>query len=166
MEETKLAYIAGLIDGEGTITIARSLYPKKKKILNGPMYAERVLIGMNYTKKNYLALNMIKQEFKGVLSIEKKIYNSKNSFKSSGPRIQYKASNKIAINLLNKIFPYLIIKKNQAKLVFKLRRSIENTWKKRKKLKGFVTLKLTKNIYKYREKLWKQIKILHHSKTL
>lgn len=162
MDITKIAYIAGLIDGEGTITIRKLTTEFKKGILKGPTFQEVIMIGMNATDKNLEALKMIKFYFGGVLSIEKKIYNSKNSYKSNYPRARYIATNRIANNLLKTVYPFLIIKKEQVDLVFKLRESINKTWEQRKNLKGFETIVLDKKVYQYREELWKQIKALHH----
>ena len=166
MERTIIAYIAGLIDGEGTITIYKSVYGLKKGTLKCPQFCEKVMIGMNATKENISVLKFIKENFGGVLSIEKKIYSSPASIRrgifASKPRVRYIAMTKVAVNLLKKIYPFLRIKKAQADVVFLLRKSINKTWERRRNQKSFSTLTLDSDTIEYREKLWEKIKAMHH----
>ena len=135
-----LAYIAGIVDGEGYIGI-------KKDMIKGrgvsPVYYERLSIAQN--KKELVDLFI--ETFKCG-----KIYFHGHSKLSKKGYWSWEISNKICVNVLKQIYPYLRIKKPEAKLVIKL--------SKNKRQKYFV---LPKEIIEYREKLYQNIKILHSS---
>ena len=96
------SYIAGIIDGEGCITM-RTDNP-----------SECVIIRMNESD----ALNIIHDNFGGSLT---KAFNKKyNSW-----TYQYLVANKKANNLLKEIYPFLVIKRDHADRCFELRETIE-----------------------------------------
>lgn len=104
-----LSYIAGIIDGEGCIT------------MRSDNSSECVIIRM----KDCEALWLIKDYFGGSLV---KVYNPLYDDYT----FQYLIANKQANNLLSQVFPFLLIKKENARLCLELRKVIN--LKKEKKI--------------------------------
>lgn len=90
-------------------------------------------------------------------------YKEKPNCKNGKPLYCYQASDLIAYNICKIILPYLIIKKDNAKRIIKLRKSKENIKREqrggnrggRSKGKGF---SMAKEILDYREKLYQECK--------
>lgn len=109
MIETDIAYIAGLIDGEAYIGIK-----KEKTLRNGrvnPAYKERIQIRM----VDEPAIKFLTETLGG------NYHKEKSNAKNGRPLYCYAASDKLAVNILNTILPYLKVKKTVAELVLKLR---------------------------------------------
>jgi len=111
MSVQELAYLAGILDSEGSVMIKRSVYRMKNDCIN-PTYTPRVQVKMSDERP----LLMFKQIFKGYLNKAGKIYSGDRSFKSNKILYVYGAEHQIAYNILFQLLPYLIIKKEQAKL--------------------------------------------------
>jgi hypothetical protein len=95
MDETTKAYIAGIIDGEGTISIHRR---QNKRV---PV--------LSVTNTDYKIINYLYEVMgTGTISIRKP---RKDNHKT-GYCIKWIYDN--AINLVKEVYPYLIIKKDQA----------------------------------------------------
>jgi hypothetical protein len=110
-QPTDLAYIAGMIDGEGTVGIYRKV---PKKPTHSVRYHERVAI----SNSNLEALNYINDFFPGVFA-----KNIRYSDKHSPMwRLEYHVLR--AHPILEAVLPYLIIKRKQAELVLKYRKTI------------------------------------------
>ena len=105
----KYAYIAGLVDGEGSFGIVRWL---AKGCVN-PIFSERLTISM----MNKEPLQFIKDTFEGTLYREEK----KGFFGKRYKLWRYSITNKKCVDVLLKIYPYMIEKKKQVECLFKLR---------------------------------------------
>ena len=147
-----LAYLAGLIDGEGYIGIKKT--DNRKDCVNA-QYHERIQIRMINEK----AIKLFKQTFGGSY-----YHESIHSMYSKKPLYCYQASDKIAADIIQKLIPFLIIKKPQAHLVLELRKS-KNDPESRKR--GSPAKRVMKpEIIKFREKLYNQIKLIHHPPSI
>lgn len=133
-----LAYIAGLVDGEGYIGIKKDQV--KGRGIN-PVYYERMSIAQTDKEMVNLFLDFFECG---------KIYLHKHSKLSKQGYWSWETSNLKAIFVIKQIYPYLRIKKPEADLVLKLYKN------KRKKYSI-----LPKDIIEYREKLYQAIKTLH-----
>ena len=105
MKKTDLAYIAGIVDGEGCIDITRS---RNKNTTDSLGSRIQVVMTEEYIPK-WLQLS-----FGG----------SVNKYKPRTPNRQpsyaWQANGRTAITFLNAILPYLIIKRPQAEIVIRL----------------------------------------------
>lgn len=110
----QFAYIAGFIDGEGSIMI------RKSKPSNGRVnYAYSARVGVKNTKE--APLKLLKEVFGGHYHKDKVVYQSKSAgWVSWNPVYAYNAEHKIALLIIKKLAPYLLIKKQQAILAIKL----------------------------------------------
>jgi len=163
MKKTLKAYLAGIIDGEGYVGIKRSMWGQRNRTdVNCPTYSERLQIKLSNKPENKQVLQYFKNYYGGRLYEEPKIYKSKGGFNTNYSMVLYQATDKIAITIINDLFSYLIIKKPQAILLRKLRKSKESILAKRRgSPKG---TKMSKVVIDYRENLWKQIKLIHKPK--
>lgn len=104
------AYIAGIIDGEGSFIILKrdNLYTKKTHKLRNPYYIGGFCIGM-----------VEKQPIELISSIigKGKVYEECVPNKRSIWRIRC-MGNQLVRSFLDKIMPYLIVKKPQAELLY------------------------------------------------
>ena len=133
-----LAYITGLVDGEGYIGIKKDL--AKNRGIN-PVYYERISVaGTNKDMVN-LFLNFFDCG---------NIYLHKHSKLSKQEYWSWETSNLKAVYVIKQIYPYLLIKKPEADLVLALSKN---------KQKKYGTL--PKEIIEYREKLYQAIKTLN-----
>ena len=116
MEDEKIVYLAGLIDGESYIGIKRT----KSKHQVSMLYQERIQIRMVDPE----GLDLMKEVFGG------SYYKEKPSKEGRRPLYCYQASDKQAAKILVAVLPYLRIKKRVAEAVLefhKLRHySMEN----------------------------------------
>lgn len=155
MEDEKLAYIAGIIDGEGSIMIQRDCSESfmKQRILRGcnePHYHAAVRIGMI----DRIALDFIVSNIGiGKVVLEKR-YHQKNPIY----RLQIRKRNDV-LKLLKLIMPFLLVKKKQAELAINFmenwvshngirltpenRAFRENAWLEMRKLNGVISLPAT-----------------------
>lgn len=126
------AYIAGIMDGEGCFQIRRA---KDKNMVNGYRFS----LGFRITSTNKEVLEFVKYYFGGNIG-EHKLNNNKGKWKKAW---RYDITCKKAFNLLQNIYPYLIIKEKQANVMVKFQKTITNNtkpipeelWEKRKNLK-------------------------------
>lgn len=103
--ETQRAYIAGIVDGEGTITIKKRNVKRKSGVF---CFYTCVVIVVNTDKK---MLDFIANLYEGWININRRLKgNQRRSYiwVCGGDNMR---------KLLKDIFPYLIIKKKQAKIV-------------------------------------------------
>lgn len=113
-KEAVLAYIAGIIDGEGSVGIT-----KQRKILHiNPRYTPYISLGM--TNENVVRL--CAKELGGTIYIERVQENRKEMY-----RVKVNNGNAI-VNAIDKISPFLRIKKSQAEVVKKF--ILETKWRK------------------------------------
>jgi hypothetical protein len=106
LEEVEKAYLAGIVDGEGTVTLTR--HHKNET------HTPRVSVANN----NLELLKWIKVLYGGTITNKKKrLPHHKNSY------VWYVGQNR-AIRFLNEIKQYLIIKRQQADLISSTYKSV------------------------------------------
>lgn len=102
-----LAYLAGLVDGEGCIYVG--------KHFNHPQKKTRYRLRLQVTNTNKIIPEIFQQEFGGW------IYQHNPKDKTWKVRYDWVISDKKAENVLKILLPYLLIKKQQVKLALTLR---------------------------------------------
>lgn len=123
--EAQLAYLAGLLDGEGCFHICdKRKSPKKALGLRKP---RKEYVGqVNFTTQVAICnthlgvLQWLKDTFGGGVHIAKTRYKPNWDFKK-----QWIMPCKVSKELIEAILPYLIIKVNQAKLMIEARKIID-----------------------------------------
>ena len=113
LTEIEKAYLAGLIDGEGSISIKKRIKGKPKRIT--PEY--RLVITVTNTCRD--VIYFILDKIKGMSGFYTKFERIRNPKRK--PIFEIQLRDKTAELLLKEIFPYLIIKKKQAELGLRLR---------------------------------------------
>lgn len=156
-----IAYLAGIIDGEGTIRIKKDLSGVRSGKQKSPTYHEMVSAKMCTPKP----LEMMKKIFGGSLYQEKRVYQSVSGFKTNKVMWDYQCSDLQAANCCKILLPYLKVKNVQAHICLKLRRSKQSKLAHRRgnlggrrKGKG---RSMSKKVLQFRDDLWNQIKIIH-----
>lgn len=146
VKQTTISYLAGIVDGEGYIGIKKSNYLRH---CPSPTYHERIQIRMI----NEEAIKLFQKVFGG------------SYYKEKDYIYCFQISDLAAANTLKILLPYLKIKKRQAELCLKLRKSKESKLAhQRGNLGGRKPGKgksMSKKVLNYRDKLWKQIKQIH-----
>ncbi|MGI0022887.1 MAG: hypothetical protein ACRD9Q_08515 [Nitrososphaeraceae archaeon] len=133
---TSLAYIAGIVDGEGYVGICKNKSKKRKN--ENTQYIETVSIGMNKPH----AISLINEIFGGKIREEKYIKN----------RITF--TNKSAMNFLRNIFPYLRVKSGNARILFELEKD---------KYDNIGHQRISDTRIEFREYLYRKVKALNHN---
>lgn len=144
MNEKELAYIAGIIDGEGSIQIFKRK-PSKSSI------AKRQ---KNFWHTSYVKIS--NTDIRLLDWLKKRVGGSIQKGKRRGKRrncYELHINPSKSTELLQKVYPYLVIKKEQADVVFEFRSTYENRY-----CRGG----LPKHILEAREKCYTQLKELHH----
>lgn len=155
-KQNKYAYLAGILDGEGYVGIKKSTYGMRHNTCKNPTYSERVQVKMSIKD----IPELFQKEFGGGLMQDNKVYQSKSGFKNNSKMWVYRASDKIAANLLRTLLPYIRLKRPQAKYCLKLRKSKES---KAARLRGGQKQKrlLSPKIQAQRESWYLAIKAIH-----
>lgn len=104
-----LAYIAGFIDGEGCIRIAK----RKQRRSIYPRYILTIVVG----NTNILPLRFCKRRFGGKIKLKKMKGNRFQAY-------HWVISGKRASRVLERLLPYFIIKKKEALLGLKFQKSV------------------------------------------
>jgi len=151
MTETEIyAYLAGILDGEGSLMIRKSTYrlrnPKFADCKN-PSYNPR--IGVKNTNEDVIKL--FKQVFHGHYHKDKKLYPSKWGVHQNKIIYSYGAEHRLAVVICKTLMPYLIIKKKQAEKLLEL-----NALKHLKRSNSY-TLEMIEKF----EKLYREVKHLN-----
>lgn len=118
----RIAYIAGIIDGEAYVGIKKSTYQQRRGTAVSPMYHERVQVRMNCRD----VLEFIKAQFGGSLRTEPRVYQSASGYKGRRIMSVYCATDAMAARLIAAVRPYLIEKTRQADAILGLRASKES----------------------------------------
>ena len=105
MNRLTAAYLAGIIDGEGSIDIQKS---KKDSCITGYHYSPRLRIGMIDEK----FITWLKNSFGGYVFKRTGYGNNSDSW-------TWQVSGKIMKEIIIKIYPYLRIKKEHAEIIMK-----------------------------------------------
>lgn len=107
-----LAYLAGIVDGEGYIGIKKTKPHTEKNGAKSPSYHERIQIRM--TDED--AIRLLAETLGGWYYKEKPGHHQ-----SRLPLYCYAVSDKKASEIINKLLPWLRVKKRDALLVLELR---------------------------------------------
>lgn len=133
-----LAYLAGIFDGEGYIHINKTSSEKSMK-------------AWQRKTPNY-ALNVgITNTHLGILETYKKLFGGSIYDRTSKRIFEYRIDRKIAVVMLKALLPYLVIKKEQAKIAIAFQNSLKPC------------SSLTEEQLLYREKCYNKIKSLNGS---
>lgn len=138
--ETEKAYLAGIIDGEGSIIISK-LKPNKKKGEINPRY--QLFLKVSNTDRRLLEW-ISKRCLVNIHLHERKKSNQRKCYTIHLPVV-------VALELLECIYSYIIIKKEQVDLAVRFRKSFENC--------GHNTI--PDNILQEREWCYQEMKRLH-----
>lgn len=140
-----LAYLAGILDGEGYVGIKKSTYGMRvTKDCRNPIYGERIQVRM----KDEEPIKLFKEVFGGSYYKEK----------CSGMYC-YQASNLIAIKIINALLPFIRVKNKECELLLKLRESKNDS---RSLCRGSPAKRtMAKDIVEFRENLYLEVKKLH-----
>ena len=115
MADLSLQYIAGIVDGEGTIDINRRR-PSHCNRLKSEEYCLRVGVVNTYLP----LMHLLKAQFGGSLSSRQPQLNHKVCY-------SWALVSKQAETFLSLVAPYLVVKRAQAELGLEFRRSRTNT---------------------------------------
>lgn len=155
MSKLTAAYIAGFVDGEGYIGLIRN---KGRQMFRRIDYYVAVLKVGNTNKD---IIYWLKNSFGGTIWI-------RNPKDNQNKKIAYlwTLDNKNLIPFLDKIYPYLRIKRKQVEIVRKLKDTINRksySFPERIARNGgrFISKTLNNDVADYREKLYKEIRILN-----
>lgn len=152
--KTTLAYMAGILDGEGSVMIKKH---HSKDCIN-PGYSERICV----RNTNKEVIELFRKFFKGCFAPENKVHQSKSGFKRYKLMYSFDAVDKNAYIVVEMLYPYLIIKKKQAGCLIELRKE------KRKgsgRFRGGPSRKgLPAEAIEQREKLYMEVKNANNSK--
>lgn len=136
-------YAAGFFDAEGSIWINKF---KRKSRLH-PSYSLRI----NVTSTNQLIIQWFKTNFGG---------SNRVDLRGKSPRFRWDAHGNIATNFLQKVIPYLQIKRSRAKLALQFQAEINKN-----KIKKNVKYNLTSlRSLRQREQFKNQISALNHGR--
>lgn len=107
-KETLYSYLAGLVDGEGSICV-------KSESKSRPY-----VIYLEMANCNYKLISIFEENFGGKVRKRDNSKNKKNLLNNWKPCYEWQLSKKKAATVIKKIFPYLIAKKRQAVLVLRM----------------------------------------------
>ena len=147
MEPTTLAYLAGLIDGEGYIGIKKA----RRKDAVSPIYHERIQVRMVHEG----AIRLLADTLGGNYYLEQP--------HARGGRLLYcwQASDALAARILTAVLPYLIVKRESALTVLALRTSKEDPLARRRGSPGRRVM--DPGVVAERERLYLAAKALNHA---
>ena len=114
--ETEKAYVAGLVDGEGSIQIV--LQTNKSRGRPEYCFAQVCINNCNRT-----LLEWVKKRFGGKIIVSRRNYNSEE--KNSKPLYKLYFYRKEARHFFKLVLPYLVLKRKQALVVEKLFKKID-----------------------------------------
>ena len=152
MSKTTAAYMAGIVDGEGTITIIKCWNKKNQKSYFG------VYLNISNTNKNLI--NWLKKSFGGYI-YKIKVPNPKPNWNDIYRWQIYRQSN--LIKILEKIKPYLKIKKRHAEIVLEFIKLFDSKFFLYERYKnGQIKKRIVDNeIEKKRDILYQELKKLN-----
>ena len=154
--DEKLAYLAGVIDCDGYITIQRC--KKKRKSTDGSTYYRfyfSVKIGIAGTRNEpHILANKL---FGGSVSE----YQPKN--KDHRTQYQWHCQSKMARDFLEVVYPFLRVKKEQAKLAIRFQDMVDSQYEEMKS-DQIPPYTVTEEMEKHRERLWRRMINLNQSR--
>lgn len=129
-------YLAGIIDGEGCLTIGKTMRKSDRSV--SPTYASN----LNVTNNNLELMNFLKENFVG------RVYRKGNT-----KSYVWFARNNDTTWILENVLPFLIVKKEQAKILLEFRKTFVQGWHGMKMV--------PKEFIEVRESCWIAIKELN-----
>jgi len=119
-EKEKFAYMAGIIDGDGCITLIKRF----------PKYFEHggLMVRLIVTSTDKILIDWLTKEFGGAVSICKKGQPQGKIIRKLDYFYWYLSTRK-AVETIKQCYPYLTIKKPQADLVLEFVETIQSTTK-------------------------------------
>ena len=156
------SYLAGIIDGEGSIMVRKSRYRlkgKHKDCIN-PSYTPRVA----FKNTNEDVIKLFKKRFGGHYHKDKKLYQSKIGYRQRKLMFSYDSENQTAYKIIEKLIPYLVIKKKQAICILKLKKLKQKASQDRDKSysNGFYGKPYKKKYINGFEKIYQEVKRCNH----
>lgn len=142
IEQTTLAYMAGVVDGEGSIGVYKYSYKSRKRSRKIKAYRLAVTV----TNTNLPLLKLFENIFGGSINSRKKILSRKQCY-------DWHIGHQSGKEFLKQIFPYLFVKKRQAKYAIEAQ-SLNDSRR---------SFKETKVVRKKQEKLSKKTQELNHA---
>lgn len=115
MKPIHAAYLAGLVDGEGCLQVVEN---KAQVNRSGYLCSPRFIARVDITNTSARMMDWIQGHVKGLVVIKQRA----GQWKSTKTCYRWVLSMGQAVKFLRIIHPYLVIKKDQADLVFKLKR--------------------------------------------
>jgi hypothetical protein len=147
MKHTTIAYLAGLVDGEGYIGIKRT----KRKDCVSPIYHERIQVRM----VDEGAIQFLKENLGG------NYYHEQARSSLGRPLFCWQASDALASRILKTLLPYLIVKRESAITVLELRKSKNDPMSR---VRGSPAKRVMKpEILAMRDSLYVRAKALNHA---
>ena len=145
IKETEKAYIAGLVDGEGCITIAKRKNGQYKKGKGKPWYYQATVVVSNTDKR---IVDFVTSRYGGWITKPKLQENRKqvyNWFVSAEERKRF----------LQDILQYLVIKKRQAEIILSFPNYVDRGWG------GKVSVGRSQEEFEKQRDFWFEIKKLN-----
>jgi len=140
IHKTDLAYMAGIVDGEGCIDIYK--HKAAKRSVREYRYTMRLTVGMGRPELPKRLLSL----FGGTVHISKPV----NSNRSAEWR--WSVSSRKAMRVLKEVLPFLFLKKDQAKIAIELQ-TLQSGW--RKEFGGIAT---PQSVIDKEDELWIELK--------
>lgn len=146
--ETQAAYMAGLMDGEGTFFIGNHSGNRK----NGDKHFQTVIKIASTDKP---LTDWLMETFGGTLNFRTAEKNCKNSRRDVWT---WQATSNRLLHICQIILPYLIIKKRQSEIMIEIR----NTFSDQHNIKGRQHVQnLPKGVLEHRQQLMDELRSLH-----
>lgn len=142
----RLAYLAGLVDGEAYIGIKKS----KRKDAVSAIYHERIQLRMVHEASIALLTKTLGGHY----------YCEKPHCNNGRPLYCWQASDALAAGILRQLLPYLRVKKRSAVTVLRLRASKEDPRARRRGSPAKRTM--NRSVLAYRDRLYLLCKSLNH----
>lgn len=142
MSKLQASYLAGLLDGEGYISIMKVNKGNKRQWSSTRDYLYYPVIKVAMTDK--AIIEFLKNSYGGTFETRKARLNARESYCWTVRKAQ-------VINILQKVYPYLKVKRKHAEVIFKFKNATngvgnplgEDNWNKRDELFAEIR-KLTK----------------------
>lgn len=122
MNSIQAAYLAGIIDGEGSICIYKSIRKRDNGLNRTPVYILMVTVGMI---EPALAIHYLHDLWNGWLQRSGQQLTRMGC--KNGDIIRWSRSSRHALEFLKIVYPYLIVKKAQAELGIKFQEELQNS---------------------------------------
>jgi len=117
---THLAYLAGIFDGEGTLDVHESFYKGKKYRSYPQDRLPSMSVNLTIPNTSMPLLSWIVANFGGKIYVGRHL----DKFPKRKPCHKWRIGSREGQNLVEKLLPFLIIKKRDAELYIKIRETV------------------------------------------